>query len=229
MLLSWPSSSPWMKSQLLWEFAPHWAEISPLSSINFLSVSVFFPITQTIHLAHPICSLALILSYGSAWTQQAVWLISAINCFTCLATSKLLQKAGSVKHNILEDWWKASCNLHLTLQRCSAAKHNRDIPSFLESHFVGFCFTTAHKWKEPHCTGSPGISFFLTSSSKCFRQQGKADRLVCQFLKLVAWVVYVQGLCMAQLTPFPEAIDSCLFPPAWSWAWASHLSWVEKK
>lgn len=33
--------------------------------LQFPSVSVFFPITQTIHLAHPICLLALILSYAS--------------------------------------------------------------------------------------------------------------------------------------------------------------------
>lgn len=216
MLLFWPSSSPWMKSQLLWEFVPHWAEISPLSSFSFLSVSVFFPITQTIHLAHPICSLALILSYGSVWTQQAVGLISAINCFTCLATSKLLQKAGSLKHNILEDWWKASCNLHLTLHCCSAAKHDHDTPSFPESRFVGFCFTTACKWKEPHCTGSQGIRFSLTPSNKCLRQQDRTDRLVCQSLKSVARVVSVQALCVTQSAPFPEAIDNCLLPPAWS-------------
>lgn len=229
MLLSWPSLSPWMKSQLLWEFAPPWAEISPLSSFSFLSVSVFFPITQTIHLAHPICLLALILSYGSSWTQQAVRLISAINRFTCLTTSKLQQKVSSVKHSILEDWWKASYNLHLTLQCCSAAKHDYDISSFLESCFVRFCFATTCKWKDPHCTGSQGISFFLTPSSKCFRQQGRTDRLVCQSLRSVAQVVQVRVLYVTCLAPSPEVIGHCLVLPAAlgpSCAWASRLSCV---
>lgn len=158
------------------------------------------------------CSLSF--SYGSAWTQQAVRLISAINRFTCLATSKLLQKASSVKNSILEDWWKASHNLHLTLQCCSAAKHNHDISSFLESCFVKFCFATTCKWKEPHCTGSQGISFFLTPSSKCFRQQDRTDRLVCQSLRSVAQVVQVRALCVTFGT-FSRGHRS-LLSPAWS-------------
>lgn len=80
---------------------------------------------------------------------------------------------------------KGKCNLLLTLQCCSAAKHNWDILSFLESHFLGLGFTTACKWKEPHCTGSHGTNFSVTPSSKCSRQQERAHRLVCQSLKSV--------------------------------------------
>lgn len=181
MLLSWPLLSPWMKSQLLWEFVPHWAEISALSPFSFLSV--FFQLLKPSILPIPSARSLSYSSYSSVWAQQAVRLISAINCFTCLATSELLQEAGSVKHNISEDWWKASCNLHLTLQCCSAAKHSRDIPSFLESHFVRFYFTTACEWKEPLHTGSQGTSFLPSPSSKCLRQQDRTDRLVCQSLK----------------------------------------------
>jgi len=116
----------------------------------------------------------------------------------------------------------------LTLQFCSAAEHDRDISSFLESHFVGFCFTTAHKWKEPHCTGSQGIGFLLTPSSKCFRQQDRTDRLVCQSLKSVApfrcrhsvqhsrHLLQRPLVVVSCLQPDLNLIPACLLPAA-SW------------
>lgn len=84
---------------------------------------------------------------------------------------------------------KGKCNLLLTLQCCSAAKHNCDILSFLESHFLGLGFTAVCKWKEPHYTGSHGTNFSLAPSSECSRQQDRTHRLFCQSLKSVVGVV----------------------------------------